>query len=165
LPKDVFNQFTAIYLDQSLKTIEKLKLLDELFMTLPDNMLKKLPIPSAFRRLPLEERRRIHRIFYAKTIPFRDKLRRLEQFMRELPGQKRELVPIRPIQTKRLGSAERRGEQPMPTLVEFDVPVLLQFNGHMVGLENGFINMLMELEEDREWFFEAIKLRKILETN
>jgi hypothetical protein len=107
-----------------------------MFMVLPDSMLKKLPIPSAFRQLPLEERRRIHRIYYGKTIPFREKLRRLEQFLRDLPGNERELVPIRPIQEKQqmLGSAERRGEIPMPTLIEFDVPVLLQFNGHMVGI-------------------------------
>lgn len=108
-------------------------MLDELFMALPDGLLKQLPVPSAFRRLPTGEQKKIHRIYFSKTLPFREKLRKLEQFLRELPGQARELVPIRPIEEKRiLGSAERRGEKSIAKLVEFDVPVLLQFNGHMV---------------------------------
>jgi hypothetical protein len=113
-----------------------LRLLDDLFMALPESMTRKLPIPSAFRRLPAAEQRRVHRLYYAKGMPFREKLQKLEQFLSQLSGADRDLVPVRPIQQAKrtLGSAERRGDLPMPNLVEFDVPVLLQFNGHMVGL-------------------------------
>lgn len=107
-------------------------------MALPDGLLKQLPVPSAFRRLPTGEQKKIQRIYFSKTLPFREKLRKLEQFLRELPGKARELVPIMPIEEKRiLGSGERNGKMSMPKLVEFDVPVLLQFNGHMVFVLDG----------------------------
>uniref|UniRef100_A0A915P2A4 Uncharacterized protein n=1 Tax=Meloidogyne floridensis TaxID=298350 RepID=A0A915P2A4_9BILA len=107
-------------MDPTLGTIEKLKLINNLFMELPDSLIKKLPIPSPFRRLPLSEQRK--------------KMRRLENFMGELAEVERELVPIRSIPEKNiLGSFEGRKSNgfTMPKLVEFEVPVLLQFNGHL----------------------------------
>ena len=114
---------------------EKLKLINNLFMELPDSLIKKLPIPSPFRRLPLSEQRKVLRIFYNKNLNFNEKIRRLENFMGELAEVERELVPIRSIPEKNiLGSFEGRKSNgfTMPKLVEFEVPVLLQFNGHLV---------------------------------
>uniref|UniRef100_A0A915LK82 Uncharacterized protein n=1 Tax=Meloidogyne javanica TaxID=6303 RepID=A0A915LK82_MELJA len=61
-------------------------------------------------------------------------MRRLENFMGELAEEERELVPIRSIPEKNIfGNFEGRKSKgfTMPKLVEFEVPVLLQFNGHL----------------------------------
>lgn len=127
---------------------EKLEALDKLFMGLPHPLLQQLPVPSAFRRLPVDMQKDIHAIYYATTIGFGEKMRRLEKLIRKLPDQQRELLPIRPIEVEggrgwagpnsvEGGNADRRHNHQMPTLVEFEVPVLLQFNGHMVGVEVG----------------------------
>ncbi|KAL7079497.1 hypothetical protein ACQ4LE_001204 [Meloidogyne hapla] len=133
LPQHIFAQFSSIYMDQSLKTIEKLKLINNLFMELPESLIKKLPIPSPFRRLPLTEQRKAHRIFYNKKLNFNEKMRRLENFLDKLTEEEIELIPIRSIPEKNsFGNIEgHKNGFTMPRLVEFEVPVLLQFNGHL----------------------------------
>ncbi|KAL7079440.1 hypothetical protein ACQ4LE_001607 [Meloidogyne hapla] len=103
-------------------------------MELPESLIKKLPIPSPFRRLPLTEQRKAHRIFYNKKLNFNEKMRRLENFLDKLTEEEIELIPIRSIPEKNsFGNIEgHKNGFTMPRLVEFEVPVLLQFNGHLV---------------------------------
>src|SRR5688500_6033947 len=86
-------------------------------MTLPTTTLSKLPTPRAFRKLPDEVQQNIRKIYYSKRTPFEEKLRKLEEIIHSLPHDQLKMIPI---------------QHELPGLVEFDVPVLLQFNGHMV---------------------------------
>uniref|UniRef100_A0A914H7Q4 Uncharacterized protein n=1 Tax=Globodera rostochiensis TaxID=31243 RepID=A0A914H7Q4_GLORO len=124
-------------MDKSLTNIKKLELLDEMFIALPDELLKRLPVPAAFRKLPPAQQKRVHRIYYSKKIGFDDKMRELGQLITRLStDQQRRLMPIHPVE-------EGHPNKHIPTLVEFDVPVLLQFNGH---LETHLLQAYMDLD-------------------
>ncbi|KAL3095813.1 hypothetical protein niasHS_005572 [Heterodera schachtii] len=126
MPPEIFNRFKAIYMDKTLAKTKRLELLDEMFMALPDDLLSRFPVPAAFRKLPPAQQKRVHRIYYGKRIGFDGKMRELGRLINQLSiDQQRRLMPIRPVEE------EQKPKKHMPTLVEFEVPVLLQFSGHL----------------------------------
>jgi hypothetical protein len=87
-------------------------------MSLPDNILEKLPIPRAFRKLPYDVQQRIRNIYYNKQIPFEEKLDRLDEILGTLPQDQLKMIPI---------------QVELPQLLEYHVSVLMHFNGYFVG--------------------------------
>jgi len=116
LPVAAYRRLVGIYNNKSLLVVDKLKELDEVFMSLPEDLLGRLPTPRAFRRLPHDVQAKVRNIYYSKSIPFDDKLKRLEELIHSLPAEQLRLIPM---------------QSELPGLVEFDVPVLLQFNGQI----------------------------------
>uniref|UniRef100_A0AC34RPI8 Uncharacterized protein n=1 Tax=Panagrolaimus sp. JU765 TaxID=591449 RepID=A0AC34RPI8_9BILA len=98
--------------------IDKFKELDDLFKSLPDDVLEKLPLPRVFRRLPQDIQLRIRNVYYNKTLTFENKLEKLDEIISELPEDMLRLLPIQP-EFPEVGD-----------MIEFQVSVLLQFNGY-----------------------------------
>ncbi|KAI1724087.1 hypothetical protein Ddc_05289 [Ditylenchus destructor] len=141
-----FQRLAAIYTNKSLLVIDKLKELDELFMSLPEDTLVQLPTPRAFRRLPEDIQARVRAVYYNKAIEFEDKLRKLESLVHSLPHEMIKLIPV------------VHGDE-LPGLVEFDVPVLLQFNGHV---ETHLLRKYLT-PDDFETFVSIVKKRNMPE--
>ncbi|KAL3079589.1 hypothetical protein niasHT_037151 [Heterodera trifolii] len=145
MPPEIFNRFKAIYMDKTLAKTKRLELLDEMFMALPDDLLSRFPVPTAFRKLPPAQQKRVHRIYYSKRFGFEKKMRELGRLINQLSiDQQRRLMPIRPVEE------EQKPKKHMPTLVEFEVPVLLQFSGHLsrARLVGVFLKQSYQLDPD-----------------
>uniref|UniRef100_A0A914PL67 Uncharacterized protein n=1 Tax=Panagrolaimus davidi TaxID=227884 RepID=A0A914PL67_9BILA len=78
---------------------------------------KKMPLPKIFRQLPQDVQQHLHDVYYNKSLPFEAKLEALDEIITSLPQDLLKLLPQAP-------------EFPeVPEAVEFQVTVLLQFNG------------------------------------
>jgi hypothetical protein len=91
-------------------------------MTLPEPTLLALPTPKAFQKLSEDIQQNIRSIYYSKRYSFEEKLKAMEDVIHGLPPEQLKLIPI---------------QNEIPGLVEFDVPVLLQFNGQIVSIFGG----------------------------
>ncbi|KAI6187024.1 hypothetical protein M3Y98_00197100 [Aphelenchoides besseyi] len=111
---DVYEKLVKIYSNKTLLVVDKLKELDDIFMTLSERTLSKLPTPKAFRKLPELVQEKIRSTYYNKTICFEDKLKILEGIMHSLSPEDISLIPL---QTE------------VPGLIEFHTPIFMQFNG------------------------------------
>jgi hypothetical protein len=65
----------------------------------------------------------VHAVYYSKRLPFEEKMKKLEELIHALPHELMKLIPV---------------QSDLPGLVEFDVPVLLQFNGQIVSVDGLF---------------------------
>lgn len=87
-------------------------------------------MPNAFRRLPNNLQAAIRQIYYSKDLKFEEKISQLDIIIKSLPKK---------VRTKLVFPKQKNNEpiknERLPTLskfVEFDVPVLLHFNGKIV---------------------------------
>ena len=121
MPPDAYHKLLEIYNRRHMIALDKFKELDDLFMTLPKDVLAKMPLPKIFRQLPEDIQRKLHDTYYNKSLPFEAKLEALDEIITTLPEDLLKLLPQAP-------------EFPeVPEAVEFQVTVLLQFNGYFVS--------------------------------
>ncbi|CAD5230744.1 unnamed protein product [Bursaphelenchus xylophilus] len=113
---EIYQKLSQVYANKNLLVVDKLKELDDIFMTLNESTLAKLPTPKSFRNLDEEFQKRVRQIYYNKTIGFENKVQALQKVLESLPADKLKLVPL---------------QADLPGLIDFDVPVLLQFNGQI----------------------------------
>uniref|UniRef100_A0A914YGK5 Uncharacterized protein n=1 Tax=Panagrolaimus superbus TaxID=310955 RepID=A0A914YGK5_9BILA len=118
MPPEAYKKLLEIHNKRHMIALDKFKELDDLFMTLPKEVLKKMPLPKIFRQLPADVQKHLHDVYYNKSLPFEAKLEALDEIITSLPQDLLKLLPQAP-------------EFPeVPEAVEFQVSVLLQFNGY-----------------------------------
>ena len=121
MPPEAFKKLMEIYNKQDIIAVDKFKELDDLFMSLPEDILEKMPLPKVFRKLPESVQKHIHDVYYNKSLPFEEKLEALDAIISSLPEELLKLLPTEP-EFPEVGD-----------IVEFQVAVLLQFNGYFVS--------------------------------
>ena len=120
MPPEAFQKLLEIY-KKDMMPIDKFKELNDLFMSLSDEVLEKMPLPKVFRKLPESIQKQIHDVYYNKSLSFELKLEKLDAIISSLPEELLRLLPMEP-EFPEVGD-----------IVEFQVSVLLQFNGYFVS--------------------------------
>uniref|UniRef100_A0A7E5A1S3 Secreted RxLR effector peptide protein n=1 Tax=Panagrellus redivivus TaxID=6233 RepID=A0A7E5A1S3_PANRE len=118
MPADAFTKLLAIYAKKELTSMEKFAELNELFKTLPEDVIEKMPLPKVFRKLPASIQRQIHAVYYSKELKLEDKLDKLDDIINNMPPELMKLIPHQPKFPE------------VPEAIEFQVSVLLHFNGY-----------------------------------
>ncbi|CAJ0582276.1 unnamed protein product, partial [Mesorhabditis spiculigera] len=96
LPSDKLAELRAIHESTTLSNEDKHDRIDKLLTALPSEVLDRLPVNPALEKLPEDVKQQIKSITRDKTIDWRAKMQRVQQYIQSLPDAIKRLLPPPP---------------------------------------------------------------------
>uniref|UniRef100_A0AC34FZL2 Uncharacterized protein n=1 Tax=Panagrolaimus sp. ES5 TaxID=591445 RepID=A0AC34FZL2_9BILA len=94
LPTEAKDKLKSIHEDHSLKWEERKKMIDEVFDSLPQEIMDKMPLPPGFDKLPSDIQEQAKAINSDRTIKWGEKREKIRALINSLPEEQRRLVPF-----------------------------------------------------------------------
>ncbi|KAI6238258.1 hypothetical protein M3Y99_00725200 [Aphelenchoides fujianensis] len=92
LPADAVSKLKAIHTDRSLGFLEKQQKIDEVMVTVPHEILDKIPPPPGFQKLPESVQADLKRINRSRELTWQQKQEKLRTLIQSLPAHLRAIM-------------------------------------------------------------------------
>jgi hypothetical protein len=92
LPADTVSKLKAIHADRSLGFPEKQQKIDEVMVTVPHDILDKIPPPPGFNKLPESVQNDLKNINRSRDMTWQQKQEKVRALIQSLPGHLRSIL-------------------------------------------------------------------------
>jgi hypothetical protein len=92
LPADAVSKLKAIHSDRSLGFMEKQQKIDEVMVTVPHDVLDRIPPPPGFDKLPAEVQTQLKQINRSRELSWQQKQEKIRTLIHSLPSHLRSIL-------------------------------------------------------------------------
>jgi hypothetical protein len=92
LPADIVTKLKAIHSDRSLSFMQKQQKIDEVMVTVPHEILDKIPPPPGFNKLPEPVQTQLKQINRSRDLTWQQKQEKLRDLIHSLPAHLRSIL-------------------------------------------------------------------------